>query len=153
MVVLNYNKTKQIHKLMFTFMGLFHEKFLLPFRNEVDCRSDLKKNHIKILNILYHENPKTLTEIGKNLDIEKGSLTALVDFLEEKELIIRAMDPKDRRKSLIYLSPQGKEKMEERIAAFTEQMGESLAVFDAGDIQAFENNLQHVVDFLKKVPV
>nr|WP_242954705.1 MarR family transcriptional regulator [Desulfitobacterium chlororespirans] len=151
--MLNYNKTKQIHKLMFTFMGLFHEKFLLQFRNEVDCRSDLKKNHIKILNILYHENPKTLTEIGKNLDIEKGSLTALVDFLEEKELIIRAMDPKDRRKSLIYLSPKGKEKMEQRIAAFAAKMEASLATFDAEDIQAFEDNLQQVVEFLKKVPV
>ena len=135
-------------------MGLFHEKFMLKFRSEVDIVDsgfDLKKNHIKILNILYHENPKTLTAIGKSLDIEKGSLTALIDFLEEKELIIRSLDPKDRRKNLTYLSPKGKDIIEQRIAAFTKKMEETLEDFDADEVRAFEDNLQQVVDFLKRV--
>ncbi|HHY27120.1 MarR family winged helix-turn-helix transcriptional regulator [Desulfitobacterium sp. PCE1] len=150
---MNYDNTKQIHKLMIAFMGLYHEKFCLQFRNDVDNPSDLKKNHIKILNLLYHENPKTLTEIGKGLDIEKGSLTALIDLLEERELIIRSVDSKDRRKNLIYLSPKGKDIINQRIAAFTKKMEESLAAFDAKDIQSFEDNLQQVVDFLKRVQV
>jgi len=145
--------TKQIHKLMFAFMGLFSEKFLQKFRHEIYCSSDLKKNHIKILNILYHESPKTLTAIGKSLDIEKGSLTTLIDCLEEKEFILRAMDPKDRRKNLIYLSPKGKALVEERIEAFASKMEEALADFDTEEVEAFADNLQQAVDFLKKVKV
>lgn len=150
---MNYDNSKEIHKLMFAFMGLFHEKFLLKFRNDIYCRYGLKKNHLKILNILYHESPKILTEIGKSLDIEKGSLTPLIDVLEEKELIIRANDPKDRRRNLIYLSPKGKEEIEQRINYFAEKMQESLAVFSPEEVKDFENNLQQVVDFLKRVQV
>lgn len=148
---MDFDKAKEMHRLLVTFTGLFHEKYLLRFRNEMECQTDLKKNQRKILNILYHESPKTLTQIGKRLDIEKGSLTTLIDVLVEKGLVIRSNDPRDRRKNLIYLSPQGKELVERIIGFYAEKMEQSLSGYDQREVEAFERNMQQVVDFLRKV--
>ncbi|MEL1136665.1 MarR family transcriptional regulator [Desulfitobacterium sp. THU1] len=148
---MDIEKTKEIHRLLLAFTGLFHEKYLLRFRNDIDIQTDLKKNQRKILNLLYHESPITLTEIGKRLDIEKGSLTALIDVLMDRGLVIRSNDPKDRRKCLIYLSPQGNELVERLITYYSEKMEHSLSNYDPQEVEAFEKNLRQVVDFLKKV--
>ncbi|MGE4272930.1 MAG: MarR family winged helix-turn-helix transcriptional regulator [Desulfitobacterium sp.] len=148
---MDIEKAKEIHRLLLAFTGLFHEKYLLRFRNDIDIQIDLKKNQRKILNLLYHESPITLTEIGKRLDIEKGSLTALIDVLMDRGLVIRSNDPKDRRKCLIYLSPQGNELVERLITYYSEKMEHSLSNYDPQEVEAFEKNLRQVVDFLKKV--
>ncbi len=50
------------------------------------------------------ENPNRL---AKELDLEKSSMTGLLDRLEKKGLIVRERDPKDRRGILIFLTPVG----------------------------------------------
>jgi MarR family transcriptional regulator, organic hydroperoxide resistance regulator len=148
---MDYNKAKKIHYLFFTFMGLFHEKFYYRFKQDTPSESFLKKNHKKIMNILYQYDQITLTEIGKLLDIEKGSLTTLIDYLEENHLISRLNDPKDRRKNLISLSNKGKEEMERVMNYFAHKIDESLHQFDSSEIQEFEKSLNFVVEFMKKV--
>lgn len=148
---MNFDKAKEIHDLLFTFMGLFHEKFLYRLRQENMCDPLLKKNHTKILNILYQHDHITLTEIGKMLDIEKGSMTTLIDVLEEKDFVIRLNDPTDRRKTLISLSPKGREEMDRVMNFHAQKMDEFLCMIDSDEIQKFQLNLQQVVEFLKKV--
>ncbi len=145
------SESKAIYKNMMTLMGLFHEKFVQPFRSELVTYSHLKKNHFKILNILFIEKTLTLTEISRALDIEKGSLTSLIDYLEEKEMVIRAGDPKDRRKQLISLSPKGQEEMVKIIDFYMEKMSVYLEKFDKKEVEDFRNNLDKTVDFLKKL--
>lgn len=148
---MNFDRAKEIHDLLFSFMGLFHEKFLYRFRLETLCESSLKKNHMKIINILYQHDQITLTEIGKMLDIEKGSMTTLIDVLEEKDFVIRSNDPTDRRKTLISLSSKGKEEMDRVMNYYAQKMDEFLYKVDSDEIQKFQTDLQQVVGFLKKV--
>lgn len=147
---MNLDKAKEIQDLLFAFMGLFHEKFFRRFRHEINCEPHLKKNDMKILSILYQHAPMTLTEIGKRLDIEKGSLTTLIDSLEEKDLVIRSNDPADRRKTLISLSTKGREEMDRVMDFFAKRIDESLSKVDPDEIKEFRLNLQKVVEFLKK---
>nr|WP_166511778.1 MarR family transcriptional regulator [Desulfallas thermosapovorans] len=151
---MNFDTAKQIHNLLFTFMGLFHEKFLLRFRQEfheysrVPC---LKKNHMKILNVLYQRDRITLTEISKMLDIEKGSLTTLVDLLEKEDFVIRTSDPMDRRKTLIRLSSRGREEMDRVMDFCAQKMNEILHDVDSVEIQQFVTSLQSAVKFMRKI--
>jgi len=147
---MDFDKAKKIHYLLFTFMGLFHEKIFIGFRQE-NCNTSLKKNHKKILNILYQHDKLTITEISKLLDIEKGSLTTLIDVLDEKDLVIRLNDPTDRRKTLISLSQNGKEEMERVMNYFAQRINKSLKKFNSDEVQQFETNLQFVVDLMKKL--
>lgn len=144
-------ESKIIYKHMMSFMGLFHEKFVQPFRCELAPQSNLKKNHFKIINILFLEKTLTLTEISKALDIEKGSLTSLIDNLEEREMVLRANDPKDRRKQLISLSPKGQEEMVKIIDFYIKKMSEYLDKFEREEVEEFRSSLEKCVDFLKKL--
>lgn len=147
---MNLAEAKEIHDLLFSFMGLFHEKYLKRFRQEHFNESCLKKNHIKILNVLYQDDCLTLTEIGKRLDVEKGSLTTLIDQLEERELVHRSNDPADRRKTLISLSPGGRDKMDQVMKFYAQKMDEFLSWADPQEIQQFLANLRFVVQFMKR---
>ncbi|AEG60367.1 MarR family winged helix-turn-helix transcriptional regulator [Desulforamulus ruminis] len=148
---MNQEKAKELHSLLFTFMGTFHEKFVVHFRKNVHCEPRIKKNHAKIIHILYQNDSLTPTEIGKMLDIEKGGLTTIIDQLAEMGLILRSADPGDRRKILLSLSPEGKAHMEEVIQKFTQTLMDLFEDVDAKELEKYLVSLRHVVEFMQKL--
>ncbi|WP_092469154.1 MarR family winged helix-turn-helix transcriptional regulator [Desulfotruncus arcticus] len=148
---MNIQKTKELHDLLYAFMGMFHEKFLIRFRHEYDGLPWIKKNHAKIMNILYQHNHLTSTEIGKMLDIEKGSLTTIIDQLAEKGMVIRFNDANDRRRNLISLSTAGRDEMNRVMDFYTRKLDVFLQKVDAEEITRFIDSLRYVVWFMKKM--
>lgn len=146
---MNYDNAKEIYDLALNFMGLFREKIICRSRNDFNCIPCLKKNHMKILSILYKHEYITMTEIGKMLDIEKGSLTTLMDWLVEKDLVMRSNDPNDRRKSLISLSPHGRETADEVIELHAQKVYKLLYEVDPKELRKFVSHLKYIVGFMK----
>jgi len=68
------------------------------------------------LEALLHKGPLTITEIQSKVPLALGSMTAAVDRLEKKGLILRTPSPEDRRAKVLKLSPKGRAVVE---AAFT----------------------------------
>lgn len=148
---MNYDNAKGIYDLALNFIGLFREKIVLRSRSDFNCSPCLKKNHMKILSILYKHEYITMTEIGKLLDIEKGSLTTLVDWLVENDFVNRSNDPSDRRKSLISLSSHGREAADEVRKIHAEKLNKLLNEVDPDELQKFASSLKYVVDFMKTI--
>lgn len=148
---MNLDDSKEITVLFQSVMELLHEKIFTRPRQECTSQPLLKKNQLKILMILSRHNHITLTEIGKSLNIEKGSLTTLVDGLVENNLVIRSNDLNDRRKSIIFLSPSGKEMADKVLKFYSYKINELLRDIDSGEYEQFRNSLQFVVQFLNKV--
>jgi len=148
---MTFEEAKELHSLLYSFSGMFHEKFTLRFRRQYPGFLDLKKNHIKILNMLYQHDLLTQTEIGKKLDIEKGSLTSLIDHLEQKGLVKRCEDPEDRRKYLLTLSEQGREEMHKLMDYYSMKFNQFFNEVDPEETRKFIESLHFVVDFMKKV--
>ncbi|RJE47867.1 MULTISPECIES: MarR family transcriptional regulator [unclassified Dehalobacter] len=144
-------EAKEIQDLFFSLMGDLHEKFLCHFRKEYIGSAPLKKNHMKIINLLYHNEQLTLTKIAKKLDIEKGSLTTLIDQLTEWGLIIRSEDKNDRRKSLISLSSLGKTEMDTLMVLYEKRLNELMFTSDPEEMNQFMLSLRYVVQFMKKL--
>ena len=140
---------REIQVLMMTFLGLFHEKFYVKMRHA--CSPQMPKNQFKIVNVLYHHDGLTATEIGKMLDIEKGSLTTLINQMEAMDLIIRRVDPHDRRKVLLSLSQTGLEQMGKNMNAYCEALTDLFAGVDPEEMDAFVSSLRYVVDFTSKI--
>lgn len=74
--------------------------------------------------------PLTPGEIGRRLAMPSGSVTALIDRLDHKRLIVRQPNPADRRGYHVALSPQAHERakaqlipMAEAITAIAEDLG------------------------------
>lgn len=60
------------------------------------------------LRVLWRGDGLTQVTLAEHLAVEKASLTPVVAALERKKLITRRRDPKDRRKSRILLTANGR---------------------------------------------
>src|SRR6267378_2399168 len=68
------------------------------------CRTDFAA-----LEALLHKGPLTISEIQDKVLLASGSMTAAVDRLEKRGLVIRKSTPSDRRARIVALTPQGKQ--------------------------------------------
>jgi DNA-binding MarR family transcriptional regulator len=85
------------------------------------------------------------------LDIEKGSLTTLIDQLEEMNLVKRCMVPEDRRKYLIALTPDGRTMIDKNVEYFCLKLNQLFDHIDAEERKSFMDSLQYVVGFMRKI--
>lgn len=143
------DEAAELHFLLFSFMGLFHQKFLHRFRKKADC--ELKKNHVKILGMLYQHQELTSTEIARMLDIEKGSVTTLIDQLAQADLVIRCDTPNDRRKTMVKLTGHGRSEVEQIRSNDMRIINEMFKDVDAKDRQQFLDCLRYSIQFLKQL--
>ncbi|MDO0825002.1 MarR family winged helix-turn-helix transcriptional regulator [Desulfosporosinus nitroreducens] len=111
----------------------------------------MKKNHAKIIMMLYRFKSLTSTEIAKMLYMEKGSVTTLIDQLTEFGFVVRCNVANDRRKSLVLLTDSGKAQMEIIIANHIQSMDELFHDVDSTEIEQFADNLKNVVKFMNKL--
>src|ERR1041384_3853347 len=70
------------------------------------CGSDLA-----MLEDLLHKGPLPVNEIGKNILLTSGSITAAVDRLEDKGLVERRAHGTDRRAKVVHLTKDGKKQI------------------------------------------
>jgi MarR family transcriptional regulator, 2-MHQ and catechol-resistance regulon repressor len=73
------------------------------------------------LEALLNKGPLTITEIQSKVLLASGSMTAAVDRLERKGLLVRKATPSDRRAKVLELTPEGKRVVE---AAFRRHAAE-----------------------------
>ena len=69
---------------------------------------DITTEQWSVLAKLYYEEGIYQKQIGDYLSKDKPTITRILDLMEKKNLIIRMPDDKDRRKSKIYLTKDGK---------------------------------------------
>lgn len=96
------------------------------------------------LEALLHKGPLTITEIQAKVLLASGSMTAAVDRLERKGLIVRRNAPNDRRAKILELTPEGKRVVE---AAFRRHASE----LDAGMSILNQTEKRELYGLLKKL--
>ena len=69
---------------------------------------ELTSTQAKVLFQIYKFQSYRPSDIGKMLNVDKSSITRMVDRLEKKDLIKRQPDPEDRRSFLLYLTDKGR---------------------------------------------
>ncbi|MGH0054524.1 MAG: MarR family winged helix-turn-helix transcriptional regulator [Sphaerochaetaceae bacterium] len=70
---------------------------------------DITSGEVGILMRLYSKEGKTQEELSQWMHIDKAAITRTIHTLEEKGIIIRKQDSKDRRCNRIYLTEKGKQ--------------------------------------------
>ncbi|MHB1954423.1 MAG: MarR family winged helix-turn-helix transcriptional regulator [Acidobacteriaceae bacterium] len=89
------------------------------------CLSDFM-----VLEALLHKGPLTITEIQAKVLLASGSMTAAVDRLEKKGLVVRKTTVKDRRARLPELTPQGRRTIESAFKKHAADLETVMSVLD-----------------------
>jgi MarR family 2-MHQ and catechol resistance regulon transcriptional repressor len=92
--------------------------------------SGLGLSDFAALEALLHKGPLTITEIQAKVLLASGSMTAAVDRLERKGLLIRRAAPSDRRAKVLQLTPEGRRVVEGAFRRHAAELEAAMAVLD-----------------------
>ncbi|MDF2787175.1 MAG: MarR family transcriptional regulator [Neobacillus sp.] len=112
-------------------------------------RDEMSKNNLSItefsvLEVLYYQGKQTIQQIGNRILISSGSMTYVIDKLEQKGIIKRNDCREDRRVIHITLTAEGMEMMDNIMPMYQDIVDSFF-----GDLTGDESQL--LVNFLKKV--
>jgi MarR family transcriptional regulator, 2-MHQ and catechol-resistance regulon repressor len=86
-----------------------------------------------VLEALLHKGPLTITGIQGKVLLASGSMTAAVDRLEKKGLIIRSPAPSDRRAKVLELTPEGRRVIAKAFRRHAAELESAMAVLSQGE--------------------
>ncbi|MDI3330214.1 MAG: MarR family winged helix-turn-helix transcriptional regulator [Micrococcus sp.] len=93
----------------------------------------LKVSHFSVLSVAANGTHPTQRELSEFLDLDPSQVVALVDVLEQRGLVERLTDPKDRRSRMIAVTEEG-HRVEQRGYELTEASDREVL----GDLSAAE---------------
>jgi MarR family 2-MHQ and catechol resistance regulon transcriptional repressor len=96
------------------------------------------------LEALLHKGPLTITEIQAKVLLASGSMTAAVDRLEKKGLIVRGLAANDRRAKVLQLTPEGRRVVETAFRSHAAALDAAMSILNA-------NEKSHLHGLLKKL--
>jgi DNA-binding MarR family transcriptional regulator len=96
---------------------------------------------LRLLQALHCDGPAIMRDLGVQLGVSPRNMTALVDALEDAQLVVRRPHPTDRRATLVELSPAGAREAEQALEPRLDAMAELFRGFSAEEQQAFADAL------------
>ena len=133
------------------FISLFHKLFTPAFKREIDDKYDCNKNQVRAIMIIGRVGKASPTVLGKCMDMEKGSITSLIDALEDEGLVYRKADLKDKRKTWIHLTEIGEEFYQKQDDNFMLQIQNVFKSLSDEELEELSKNLKTIVKVMEKV--
>ncbi len=97
-----------------------------------------------ILFALQEEDGLNVKTLAERLIIESSAITGLLDRLERERLVVRHVDPEDRRAFRIFLTPAGRA-LAEKVLPIASEFNEALkSGFDEREQETFRKLFQAV---------
>ncbi|WP_226646282.1 MarR family winged helix-turn-helix transcriptional regulator [Mesobacillus subterraneus] len=94
----------------------------------------LNPTEFSVLEFLYHRGEQPIQVIGKKVLISSGSITYVVDKLEQKNYVKRRGCPEDRRVTYAVITTEGKALMDDIFPQHVMEITEVFADLDAGEV-------------------
>ncbi len=137
----------RIRELIFDFMPLFHRHISRVFHDREEHRCN--KNQNKALFIMKRLGTVNPGSMGACMDMQKGSLTSLVDDLVGMSLVRRENDPDDRRKQRLSLTPEGERYVENRYRSVEARLEDLFRDLPPERSERFARLMEQLVDLMR----
>jgi DNA-binding MarR family transcriptional regulator len=144
-------KLKEVNFLFFDLMALYHQKLGDLFHLEDDREPHCNKNQKKAMFIIYREGRATFSDIGKFLNLQKGSLTTLVDSLVESQLVRREPGERDRRKTWLYLTETGNAYIKYKLRRYYREFSKKFDSVGPGELEVLVKRIEYIIRLLQKL--
>jgi MarR family 2-MHQ and catechol resistance regulon transcriptional repressor len=96
------------------------------------------------LEALLHKGPLTISEIQNKVLLASGSMTAAIDRLEKRGLVVRKFSAKDRRARIVELTRAGKKVAEACFAKHAQDLEATMSVLSAKEKQQMHRSLKRL---------
>jgi MarR family transcriptional regulator, organic hydroperoxide resistance regulator len=103
-----------------------------------------------LLRVLWHEDNLSQIEVAKRMKIERASLTIMLNTVEKAGLIIRHVDPQDRRKQRISLTRKGRALQAVLVPIGMSVNGVALTGLSEREISTLRSLLRRVIENLER---
>ncbi|MDX3226435.1 MarR family transcriptional regulator [Streptomyces sp. ME19-01-6] len=100
---------------------------------------------LAVLAVLATDNPLSQLEAARRLGVDRTTMVALIDVLEDKGLVERRRSAQDRRKNTVQLTPTGQDCLHRAEHAREEMERQFLAPLAGPDADSFVRALQTLV--------
>ncbi len=101
----------------------------MKFLSQKVAELDVTPVQATVLGLLCEEDRITSGELGKRIELDSATVTGILDRLAAAGLVERKGNPGDRRAIHIHLTPNGKKKGEDAIAAILDANRQFLHAF------------------------
>jgi DNA-binding MarR family transcriptional regulator len=106
---------------------------------------------MKALMIIYIENNPYMTKVCYHMNMEKGSLTPVIDRLIELKLVERRRNLEDRRKVNLHLTELGLSLVQANLHRAHRHILEKMKNLPDEDVQRFKNALRDLHQITMKL--
>lgn len=107
---------------------------------------DLTPIQYGVLKCIWEKQLSNPKEIARQLGIENSTISGILERMEAKELIVREIDPNDRRYIKVFLTDRAKE-LETSVNQTVDRVNETvLQSFDEDEIQQFKILLKKMIE-------
>lgn len=103
----------------------------------------------KALNYLYHHGELTMSEVATGLAISLPSASELIERLVERGLVVRSVDSRDRRCTLLGISPAALARCRRVHDVRRAQVRAALSLLPPGDAPAFARSMRALTEALR----
>jgi DNA-binding MarR family transcriptional regulator len=113
-----------------------HEENLAPY--------GISARELAVLMLLDAREPESQQQAGKRLGVDRTTMVALIDALENKELVVRRADAEDRRRNVIALTGSGRKTLRQAARASDRAEQRLLAELDEAESAQLRDLLRRI---------
>ncbi|AZB42539.1 MarR family transcriptional regulator [Bacillus sp. FJAT-42376] len=104
----------------------------------------LNPTEFGVLELLYHKGDQPLQQIGGKILLASGSITYVVDKLEQKGLLARKACDKDRRVTYAHITDEGKALIEDIFPSHQQKIDEIVGILS-------EEEKSQAIEMIKRI--
>ena len=112
--------------------------------NKIIQAKGLNPTEFAVLELLYHKGDQPMQQIGGKILLASGSITYVVDKLEQKGMLRRIACPTDRRVTYAQITDEGKNYISDIFPAHAEQIHTLMSSLS-------DTEKEEAIDLLKKL--
>ncbi|WP_195939623.1 MarR family winged helix-turn-helix transcriptional regulator [Romboutsia sp. 1001713B170131_170501_G6] len=146
---MNHVVSDTIAFLSRTFPKIYSSLYLEHLKEYASIKN-VNKTQLRALMFIKNYGDISMTDLCSKLNIEKGSLTSMVDDLTEKGYVIRNRDLSDRRKYLISITDRGMDLASDFMEKLSKKLEDKLSQLNDEDIKRYKDAINTLEDILNQ---
>ena len=106
----------------------------------------LRRHHYSLLTVLDEAGPASQASLSRRTTIDRSDMVATINELLDRGLVKRTVDPSDRRRNIVSITPQGRRELKRLDHLVARTQDELLAPLSTADRERLTGLLARVVD-------